>query len=857
MQSDEQEKILPYNGEVLIFQLSKAKCAAEKTRLHVNRMAYDSGTNIFIQKSSGLFSMHGGSLNIEIVCCGCTADFRTGINLPSILMRKKKSNSTFKYFLLLLHSSNEFEQCLHFKLDYELKDDIKLLNGPTILWRHTNKIFYISTKTCTVLSASVQFSSIEWADEVEKEGIVILGTRTVCFPEEKDGQTLSKSDGAIWGGEFVVYAIENQKTLSGTCFLPHAYSSVISCVHVCRTNISRSPFRTSVVAVTHKKQLIWFQDGLPKDVCQLPYEEPCSLQVAATSENGLLFIVSFASGNVCVVRKDGFQVASRWQEVKSVLIDDFIGTGTEQILLLFKDISSTSSLTTFIITDIGEVSYASGIRSKEDCLPEEGPQEHGFFTIQALKARLQAGYNSVRELQQHLRLKEKVLFESCCALIDLVHGREHILPTAEEEGLVSLWDDMEDLHPLDKKMALTSEVPEYLVEKLWQRVVDDSLVVGVKIRESPNLSLNDVSLSLVMGHDFSSVSPVIECQSKLVKLNKTFSAMSISSFQLEPQPKKIKLDLHSNNDLKKEYHRRSSKILSDGAKTFVAVTRLSLLLAFRDIRCIILLHAKRRKYQDGNLQESKKLTMLCGKISLCLEDISNGKYSVNLLRNNSHCTDTIEDVYAILAVSLKFSFLIVSSDCTLTPVNMWLLTQMECVPIKECPEYMFCHKLGSLHGTIFSWNLKTPFEGILTLFCRNRTILLQCLHSLTGVLPPTCKIKLLRLESKDILIDQFAVALEKEMVSFRSCFSSTVSELENNLTQSYEAGEKRSGVTVSSLSGKKEAVQQLREKFQNEQKQSALNMNRTVSGALYRQITLKIAEAQLCSDTIAWRLNVS
>ncbi|CAM2096715.1 unnamed protein product [Caretta caretta] len=50
-----------------------------------------------------------------------------------------------------------------------------------------------------MLSASVPFSSIEWADDIENEGIVVLGTRTACLPQEKDGQTLSKSDGAIWG----------------------------------------------------------------------------------------------------------------------------------------------------------------------------------------------------------------------------------------------------------------------------------------------------------------------------------------------------------------------------------------------------------------------------------------------------------------------------------------------------------------------------------------------------------------------------------------------------------------------------------------------------------------------------------
>lgn len=45
---------------------------------------------------------------------------------------------------------------------------------------------------------------------------------------------------------------------------------------------------------------------------------------------------------------------------------------------------------------------------------------------------LQAGLSSVRELQQHLGLKKRVLIESCRALIDLVEERSHILPAAKK-----------------------------------------------------------------------------------------------------------------------------------------------------------------------------------------------------------------------------------------------------------------------------------------------------------------------------------------------------------------------------------------------------------------------------------------
>ncbi|XP_050771093.1 Fanconi anemia group B protein [Gymnogyps californianus] len=859
----EQEQFLSYNGEVLIFQLSKPKHVqgrADKTvNLCVRRMTFNRDTKLFVQKSSAVFSMRASHLKIEIICCSCTTDSRTGIILPCILMKKKKRNNVVKYFLLLLHSSNQFEQSFHFKLDYELKEDIRLFTGPSVLWRHANKLFYISSDTCTVRSAPVQLSSVVWTGEIEDDGTVVLGIRTACLSETEDEDEFSTSDRAIWGSEFFGYAIETQKMLTVTCFMPHAYSRVVSSVYVCKNEILKKQLRISLVAITHKNQLIWFQDGLPKGVCELPYEKPCSVKTAVTSSNDLLFIVSFASGNICVVqRRDSLQVASKWQKVKCILVDDFIGSGSEQLLLLFKDDSNTDLLSTFRITDLGEVNYASGINYKHDVPAAEGLQENGLLTVQALETRLQAGCTSVRELQQHLGLKKRVILESCRALIDLVEERTHILPTAKQEGLVSLWDDVENPpHSLSKETTLVSKVPVHFTEKLWQRVVGDSLVVGVKLTESFYLSLSDVSLSLVMDQDFSSISPVIECRNKIIKLNKAFSALSVSSCQIEPPPKKMKLDLHSKNDLKKEFPKRCSRVQLDGAKTVIAVTSLSPLLAFHRVCCIVLLHAKKQKRQNDSLQESKNITVLCGKILLSLEDISDGKYSVKMLRDNSFCTGSMEDILAVLAVSVRFSFQIVSSDCTLTSVNSWLLGEMECTPFKECHDNIFCHKAGNVYGTVFNWTLKNPFEGVLTLFCRNLTVLFQCLHSLSRVLPPSCDVKLLRSGSKGVLTEQLALALEKEMLTLRSSFFLNENKAENSLTWGNEPGKKISDAPVASSLDSEEGVQQFRKKLQNEREESVLSMNQTMNGALYQEIALKMAEAQLSSDMIVWRLSKS
>ncbi|XP_009078907.1 PREDICTED: Fanconi anemia group B protein [Acanthisitta chloris] len=858
----EQEQFLSYNGEVLVFQLSKPNHmegpADNTANLCVRRMVFNRDTKLFVQKSSGAFSMRASHLKTEMVCCGCTTDSRTGIILPCVLLKKKKWNNV-KYLLLLLHSSNQFEQSFHFKLDYELKEDIRLFAGPSVLWRHANKLFYISSNTSVVQSAPVQLSSVVWTGEIADEGTVVLGIRTACLPESEDADKFSLSDRATWGTEFFGYTIETQKVLPGTCFMPNAYSRVVSSVYVCKNERLKKQLQISLVAITRKNQIIWFQNGLPKGVCELPYEKPCSVKTALTSGNDLLFIVSFASENSCVVqRRDSLQVASKWQKVKSVLVDDFIGSGCEQLLLLFKDDSNTDVLSTFKITDLGGVNYTSGINYKHDVPAAEGLQENGLLTVKALEKRLQAGHTSVRELLQHLRLKKKVILESCRALIDLVEERTHILPNARQEGLVSLWDDVENPPPsLSKETSLASNVPEHFTEKLWHRVVGDSLVVGIKLTESSYLSLSDVSLSLVRDQDLSSISPIIKCQNKIIKLNKAFSALTVSSCQIEPPPKKLKLDLHSKGDLKKEFPKGSSRVQQNRAKTVIAVTSLSPLLAFHHVCCMVVLHARKEKHQNDCLQESKKITLLCGKILLSLEDISNGKYSVKMLRDNSFCTGSMEDILAVLAVSVKFSFQIVSSDCTLTPLNSWLLGAMECTPFKECHDHVFCHKAGNVYGTIFNWTLKSPFEGVLIIYCRNLTVLFQCLHSLTRILPPGCGIKFLRSASKAALTEQLALALEKEMLISKSSFFSKQTKAENSLTWGNKPDKKINDAAVASLLDTEEGVQQFRKKLQKEREESVLSMNQTMNGAQYQKIALKIAEAQLSSDMTVWRLSKS
>lgn len=846
--SNEEERLLCYNGEVLIFQLSKGNFAdkgpAEIPILHVRRMVFDRGTGTFVQKSTGFFSIKEENSYLKIMCCNYVSDFRTGMNLPYIVIQCNEKNNVFKYFLLFLHSTNKFEKRLSFTLGHELKDGIRVFNGPLILWKHVETFFYISPQTGRVITVSVNFSCIEWAGEIENLGMVLLGQKKCYSSEEKCTPKPSKSDYAFWNTKFCVYALESEEVISDTYIIPPAYSSVITCVHVCATEIVNNQLRMSLIALTRKDQLISFQNGTPKSVCQLPFGDPCAIQLM-DSGGDLLFLVSFRSSAVCAVWGKNFQIAAKWEKISSVLIDDFLGTGTEQVLLLFKDSLNSDCLSSFKITDLDNINYSSEtLDCNEDDLLED-KEDNCFLVIPALERRMKAGLASIQEAQQHLLLKEKIILKSCKALMNLFQGKEDSISSAEEECFVTLCGKEENLvHTSDEKLLDKSEDSEQLVEKIWYRVIDDSLVVGVKTTSSLKLSQNQVTLSVSIDQPHSSSFQLIKCQNRVIKLSRnSFPAPCSVPYETGPEAKRIKLTLDHEEE-EEESFVCEQPAEKECVQIITAVTPLWPLLTFSHFCCIVLLQIRKR--ENGNCSQHRYIP--CGRLSLSLEDFSSGKHLVTFPKNP---IEHMEDLFALLAVLHKTCFQITSPSYTLTSMKAWLLEHMKCEVIKGFPEICLCKGPESLCGTLFNWKQRTPFEGILTVYSRNQTVLFQCLHNLIKVLPTNCSFKNLKLESEDFLIDHLALALEKELDILGSVSSALV-KVENNLMQRCEAKKEKSVVIQAALSDRKENIHSYREEFQREKQ--TLGTNLKVSGTLYREMTLKLAEVQLESDIAAQKL---
>ncbi|KAM8752553.1 Fanconi anemia group B protein [Rhynchonycteris naso] len=847
MSSNDQEKLLCYNGEVFVFQLSKENFAdkgpAEIPTLHVKRMVFDRETNAFVQKSTGFLSIKEENSYLKIICCKCVSDCRTGMNFPSIMIQCKKKYNVFKYFLLFVHSDNKFEKCFSFSLDYELKDDMRVFNGPLILWKHVGTS-YTSSQSDQVNTVSFNFSSIEWAGEIENLGVVLLGQKTCHLPEEEGTQNSSESDYAFCNSTFCVYVLESEEVISDTYIIPPAYSSVITCLHVCTAEFVNSQLRMSLIALTEKNQLISFQNGTPKRVCQLPYGDPCALQLLDSSED-LLFIVSFRS-NACAVWEKSFEVAAKWEKISSVLIDDFIGAGTEQVLLLFQDSISSDCLSSFKITDLHSINYSSEtLDCSEDYLLED-KQDNRSLVLPALERRMKVGLASIQEVQKHLLLQEKVILKSYKALMNLLQGKEDSTSVAAEECLFTLCGEEENpVYTCDEKLSDNSQDSEQqLVEKIWYRVIDNSLVVGVKTT-SLKLSLSQVTLSLLMDGPRSSSFRLIKCQSRVIKLSRdSFTTPCSVPCELGAEAKRIKMTPDSEEQEAKSWvcEQPSEK---EHAQIITAVTSLSPLLAFSQFCCTVLLQI--REEENGSCSGHRYSYIPCGRLVLSLGDLSSGKYLVTFPQKP---IEHMEDLFALLAALRKTCLQVTSPRYALTSMKSWLLEYMKCEVIKEFPEICFCKEPDNLYGTLFHWKQRTPFEGVLIVYARNQAVLFQCLHNLTRVLPINCFFKNLRSESEDFLSGHLALTLEKELAIFPS-LPCALTKVDSNLVQRCGTSTEKSSAL--SNRNRKENIQSYREELQREKQ--TLGTSVKVSGALYREMTLKLAEIQMKSDLAAEKLS--
>lgn len=297
-------------GKIILFNCERAsnKNDTDTTELLFRRCSFEREDNGFVNAADGAAVIgKKRSTHVDIVKCKCAVHVQKRVTAPCVLLTKKsEKGKSFKYSLLSLSSSNRLEICLDFKLPYKI-ENVDILQGPTVLWTHEQSVFYTSVQTGGVRQVATQLSHCVVGElPLHKGQAFVLGqqnTSEICVKSKTLG-----------------YFVEDGEVFDGAMILPHPYVSITKCILVLSADRADGALKCAVAAATSNQQLVYCENGVVKDICQLPFEQPESIQVVNTGRNGHLFVIASRQGHVCAVWKETFQVC---ETMISLPVDSF------------------------------------------------------------------------------------------------------------------------------------------------------------------------------------------------------------------------------------------------------------------------------------------------------------------------------------------------------------------------------------------------------------------------------------------------------------------------------------------------------------------------------------------------------
>ncbi|XP_039861474.1 Fanconi anemia group B protein [Simochromis diagramma] len=819
---------LSHCGKTISFNCKRAPGTNdnEGSELIFCSLSFEREGNTFLKAADGAAVISRKRLaHVDIVKCKSVTDAQKRATAPCVLVIKKsEKRSSFQYSLLTLSSSNRLEPCVEFKLPYQMKGAVYILQGPTVLWRHEGGVLYTSPQAEGVRQVPIHFSHCVVGElPLHKGQVFVLGLQKL--PEESTSQTLG-------------YFVEDGQVFDGSVILPHLYISITQCILVVAADRVDGVLKCDVVAATSNRQLVYFENGVVKDVCQLPFEQPENIQVVNTGRYGSLFAVSFCEGHVCTIWKETFQIAALWSSVTSIHVDDFLGCGTDQMLLVFKD--RVIALEEFLITDLCGISFSHG-QDTEAPKTSPPPPENYLLTLKALESRLQSGLTVLQELQREVTVKESVLRQSVKALTDVVSEREPVLTQHEQEGLIALWDsdDESKNEALDDKIhdiPAVSSKPR--IDKLWHRTTEGRMVVGVILTTDRSAPVTNVSLSILTDTGQCSRPAVIQTQSQVFWLpaacsspsSSSSSSFSASTFPEPPAKKSKQHNAISTNDL------NACRV------AVTAVTKLTPLLNSGRVKCHVMLHYIQTPDAFSFMSNQRPVVLHCGQVAL---DIQNNLHT-ELLKTPQLIADEVrEDFLSLLAVLDHWVFHIDSPEYSLGDINGWIQKRVGCKKIEVSPQYLLLNSSGPSALMLLNWHQITPFQGELHVHS-SQLQMFQFLDSLLAYLPESCSIQPLKGAGGRGASKMFALALEKELVSLREYASLLLCEEDEEKLK-----EKCFGYKETPDAGSVEGLQKCRAMCQRDLERSNMKLSPLVDVGQYRRLIQSMSKIQLNGDLAA------
>lgn len=815
-------KLISFNSK----QVSSVK-DSERGELLFSRLSFQREDISFLNEANGVAVItRTKTAHVDIVKCKCVLHVQKRLVVPCILVVKNSRKAdSFQYSLFTLSASNQLEPCLKYKLPYEIKGKVSILHGPTVVWGHDDRVWYTSLQAEEVKQIPIQLSNTVVGELPLYNGSFVVGLQSIPEPDQTSTcQTCG-------------YFVQHGQAFDGSMVLPHPYVSITCCILILSAEKADDALNISAVFATSKQQLLCVENGIITDVCQLPFSHPENIQLVNTGRNSSFYVISFNEGHVCAIWKETFTIASEWSGVSTVLVDDFLCFGTDQIILIFNETNETCQpFGHFLITDLCGVSYSND--STNQPLKQSSVQpENYFYTIQALESRLQSGLSILQELQREGRAKERVVLQSLQALT--ATENKPFLTQMEQESLVALWDcsdESKDDEVLDDKMQdmLTmSSKPQ--VDKLWHRITGDRMVVGVSLTTDTTQPVASVSLFILTEMGRSSTPAVVKTRSQvfwLPTLNPSASASASSYACSFTEPSAKRSRQHRDTGTGHDLNTRRLAVTT--------VAELTPLLNCGRVKCRVMLHYVQRQDATALLSNSTPEVLHCGQVEL---NIHSDLQTQLLLRPELKTDEAREDLLSLMAVLDHWIFHIDSPDCSLGDIAGWIQKRVGCKKIEVSPQYVLINFAGPSAPVLLCWHQITPFQGELSVHS-SEFQMLQFLNSLLAHLPVSCTVEPVKATRGQREAQIFSLALEKETVSLRDCVSSLLCKEKDDDSRRIS-----SYITpdLSSVDG----LQRCRDDWQRDIERSKRNLSPLVDMQRYRASTEGLFKVQLDGDLAA------
>ncbi|KAK0131754.1 Fanconi anemia group B protein [Merluccius polli] len=795
----------------------------------------------------------------DVVTCACVFDLQSRVSAPFVLVETRDAGGNYTYSLIALSGPVTGETRVTFDLPYRLRGEVHVVHGPAVWWTHAGLGFCTAAplhgagagdarpKPIPLSRPVVGVLPLHKGDQVFMIGAVADQCRKGLSGAETLGHALAGPSRGYW--------LASGDAFDATVLLPYAYVSITRAIWVlCAEKVDGVLKKTSAVAATCEKQLVYFENGVPKEVCQLPFDGPEDLHIVDTGRNGLLIAVCFDQGHVCAIWKDTFQagfafnirtgVAAHWSAVRSAHVDDFLGCGTEQLLLVFEEDDRTRhQLGHFLLTDLCGITFSSGQRNRTDTASHPAADNY-LLTFQALESRLQSGLTVVQALQRDVTLKERVVLQAVQALTDIVSGRDPALTHHEQEGLFSLWDEDEEpegAEVQDEEMQVTSAChtassrPQ--VERLWHRFVDDSLVVGAMLTVDSSIPVDCVSLSILTNARPGPPPAVIQTRSQVFWLSTPASSSPTSDLAEvgEPAAKRSKGDDDGGPG---QTTTTTTTAPSPRRLAVTGVTRLTSVLSWGRVKCPVMLHYIQRG--RAPVDKATQVAFQCGQVSV---DIRTDFHS-RLLADPKLTTE--EDLLSGLSALDRWVFHVDSPQHSLGDMEHCMQRAACCERLKVNPQYLVANSRGPSAAMLLRWRPASRFRGELSVHA-SQLQMLQFLECLCRFLLASCTIRHLKetgtsREASRVL----CLALENEALALKRVASSLLGGEEE-----LRGGGGR-GATLpwqpDDSPTADERHRRRRQEWEQDLGWSRRRLSPPVDTALYRTLTRGLTEVRLQAD---------